>query len=115
VARGAVAGICGAVTPSGTEPLPRVDAFVASTDGFELARKDFELRGAGNLVGTRQSGDDGLLVADLIEDESVMIEARADAHELFARDPALADPAHARLKKVILGRWGKTLGLGGVG
>ena len=115
VARGAVAGICGAVTPSGTEPLPRVDAFVASTDGFELARKDFELRGAGNLVGTRQSGDDGLLVADLIEDESVMTEARADAHELFARDPTLADPAHARLKKVILGRWGSTLGLGGVG
>jgi len=115
VARGAVAGICGAVTPSGAEPLPRVDAFVASTDGFELARKDFELRGAGNLVGTRQSGDDGLLMADLIKNESVMTEARADAHELFARDPALADPAHARLKKVILGRWGSTLGLGGVG
>ena len=115
VARGAVAGICGAVTPSGTGPQPRVDAFVASTDGFELARKDFELRGAGNLVGTRQSGDDGLLVADLIDDECIMEEARADAHELFARDPALADPAHARLKKVILGRWGDTLGLGGVG
>ena len=44
-----------------------------------------------------------------------MTEARADAHEFFARDPALADPAHARLKKVILGRWGSTLGLGGVG
>jgi ATP-dependent DNA helicase RecG len=115
VARGAVAGICGAVTPSGTGPQPRVDAFVASTDGFELAKKDFELRGAGNLVGTRQSGDDGLLVANLIKNESAMSEARADAHEFFARDPTLADPAHARLHKVVRDRWGKTLGLGGIG
>jgi len=33
----------------------------------------------------------------------------------FVCNPALADPAHARLKKVILGHWGSTLGLGGVG
>jgi len=115
VARGAVAGICGAVTPSGTEPQPRVDAFVASTDGFVLANKDMELRGPGELLGTRQSGTMSLFIADLVKNVELVAESRRDACDLFERDPTLADPAHARLRKVILDRWGDTLGLGRVG
>jgi hypothetical protein len=42
-------------------------------------------------------------------------EARRDALELFDRDPALADPSLARLKKVVVDRWGESLGLGHVG
>jgi ATP-dependent DNA helicase RecG len=115
VARGAVAGICGAMTPAGDAPHPRIDAFVASTDGFALAEQDFALRGPGELVGAKQSGKIDLLVADLLEHPDLVAEARRDALELFDRDPALADPSLTRLKKVVVDRWGESLGLGHVG
>ncbi|MFM7107496.1 MAG: ATP-dependent DNA helicase RecG [Planctomycetaceae bacterium] len=115
VARGGVQGICGAVTADAAAPHPRVDAFAATTDGFALAEQDLLLRGPGDLVGTRQSGAPPLYLADLLRDGSVVAEARRDALEFFERDPALADPAHAHLRRVILDRWGPTLGLGQVG
>jgi ATP-dependent DNA helicase RecG len=115
VARGATQGICGAVTSSQAEPHPRVDAFVATTDGFQLAEKDLLLRGPGDLVGTKQSGMPPLYLADLLRDGSVVTEARRDALELFDRDPTLADPGLERLRKLIVDRWGPTLGLGTIG
>ncbi|MFO0424123.1 MAG: ATP-dependent DNA helicase RecG [Planctomycetia bacterium] len=115
VARGPVAGICGAIPPAGGEAHPRVDAFVASTNGFELADRDLELRGPGELVGTRQSGKLDLYLADLREHPDVVAEARRDALDLFERDPTLADPILDRLKKVVVDRWGETLGFGQVG
>ena len=115
VARGATQGICGAVVGLQAEPHPRVDAFVATCDGFALAERDLALRGPGDLVGTRQSGAPPLYLADLLRDGSVVAEARADALALFERDPELADPALERLKKLIVDRWGATLGLGQVG
>ena len=115
VARGAVQGVCGAVTASGDEPHGRIDAFVATTDGFELAEKDLLLRGPGDLVGTRQSGSPPMYLADLLRDASVVAEARRDALDLYLRDPMLADPALARMKQLIVKRWGETLGLGQVG
>ena len=115
VARGRVQGICGAVTSSQSDPHPRVDAFVATTDGFQLAEKDLLLRGPGDLVGTRQSGMPPLYLADLLRDGSVVAEARRDALDLFQRDPDLADPRLDRLQKLILDRWGDTLGLGKIG
>jgi ATP-dependent DNA helicase RecG len=115
VARGATQGICGAVTGMQAEPHPRVDAFVATTDGFRLAEQDLVLRGPGDLVGTRQSGAPPLYLADLLRDGSVVAEARRDALALFESDPELADPTLDRLKKLIVDRWGGTLGLGQVG
>jgi ATP-dependent DNA helicase RecG len=115
VARGATQGICGAVTGVQAEPHPRVDAFVATTDGFRLAEQDLVLRGPGDLVGTRQSGAPPLYLADLLRDGSVVAEARRDALALFESDPDLADPKLDRLKKLIVDRWGGTLGLGQVG
>lgn len=115
VARGPTRGICGAVTSSGTEPHPRVDAFVATCNGFELAEKDFALRGPGDLVGTRQSGVPPLYLADLLRDGIVVSEARGDALAVFERDPNLADPKYDRLRKLVIDRWGAMLGLGQVG
>jgi ATP-dependent DNA helicase RecG len=115
VARGSVQGVCGAVTNSGDEAHPRVDAFVASTDGFELADKDLALRGPGELIGTRQSGKLDLYLADLREHPEIVEEARRDALDLFDRDPTLADATLDRLKKLVVDRWGETLGLGQVG
>ncbi len=115
VARGGVQGICGAVTAAADLPHPRVDAFVATTDGFALAEQDLLLRGPGDLVGTRQSGAPPLYLADLLRDGSIVAEARRDALDFFDRDPLLAAPAHAHLRRVILDRWGPTLGLGQIG
>lgn len=115
VARGPTRGICGAVTGSGSEPHPRVDAFVATCNGFELAEKDLLLRGPGDLVGTRQSGAPPLYLADLLRDGEVVAEARRDALAVFEQDPELADPKYDRLRKLVIDRWGEMLGLGQVG
>jgi ATP-dependent DNA helicase RecG len=115
VARGPTRGICGAVTRSGDEPHPRVDAFVATCDGFALAEQDLLLRGPGDLVGTRQSGAPPLYLADLLRDSAVVAEARRDALAVFEQDPELSDPKYDRLRKLVLDRWGGMLGLGQVG
>lgn len=115
VARGPIRGICGAVTGSGDEPHPRVDAFVASCDGFDLAEQDLRLRGPGDLVGTRQSGAPPLYLADLLRDGAVVAEARRDALAIFQTDPELSDPKYGRLQKLVIDRWGEMLGLGQVG
>jgi ATP-dependent DNA helicase RecG len=115
VARGAMQGICGAVTASADLSVPRIDAFVSTTDGFALAEKDLLLRGPGELVGTRQSGAPPMYLADLLRDASVVAEARRDALELFGRDPSLSAPSWSRLRELILKRWGEQLGLGKVG
>ena len=115
VARGATQGICGAATASADASIPRIDAFVATTDGFALAEQDLLLRGPGELVGTRQSGAPPMYLADLLRDSSVVAEARRDALELYARDPSLSAPSWNRLRELILKRWGEQLGLGKVG
>jgi len=115
VARGATQGICGAATQSADAAIPRIDAFVSTTDGFALAEQDLLLRGPGELVGTRQSGAPPMYLADLLRDSSVVAEARRDALELFGRDPSLSDPSWSRLRELILKRWGEQLGLGQVG
>jgi len=117
VARGATQGICAAATGSTDAAIPRIDAFVSTTDGFALAEQDLLLRGPGELVGERQSGAPPMYLADLIRDASIVAEARRDALDLFGRDPLLAEPRHDRLRRLIRRRWGRhlDLGLGQVG
>jgi ATP-dependent DNA helicase RecG len=87
--------------PTG-EPLERLQAFVSTTDGFQLAELDFQLRGAGDLLGTRQHGLPGFHLADLKRDTQIISEARRDAKELIAADPGLAQPEHAKLRRQVL-------------
>ena len=112
VARGRVQGICGAVSETTTTSAPRIEAFVATTDGFALAEQDLLLRGPGDILGSRQSGAPPLYLADLLRDGSVVAEARRDALDIFTADPTLSGSDYDRLKRVLLGRWGKTLNIG---
>ena len=57
----------------------RVRAMCETQDGFVLARRDMELRGPGELLGTRQAGFGGLIVADLLRDEDLLVLARDEA------------------------------------
>jgi len=97
------------------EALERLQAFVSTTDGFQLAEMDFQLRGAGDLLGTRQHGLPGFHLADLKRDTQIVSEARHDAKELIAADPGLAQPQHAKLRRQVLSLYGQALDLGDVG
>jgi len=97
------------------EALERLQAFISTADGFQLAELDFQLRGAGDLLGTRQHGLPGFHLADLKRDTQIVSEARRDAKELIATDPGLAQPEHAKLRRQVLSLYGQALDLGDVG
>jgi ATP-dependent DNA helicase RecG len=100
VGRGRHASRCWLVTSpeeSVAEASPRIDALVASTDGFELAEVDLELRGEGTIMSTSQKGRSDLRLASLRRDRELVGLARdaavslvGDAPELGAH-PILAD------------------------
>jgi ATP-dependent DNA helicase RecG len=116
ISRGKFPGFCCVFgDPQTEESRQRLKAFVASTDGFELAETDFRLRGPGDVFGTRQHGLPPLRIADLLRDQSLLEEARRDAHDLVTADPGLSSEAHARLRRMVLARYGKVLDLGDVG
>jgi ATP-dependent DNA helicase RecG len=75
----------------------RLRALARHTDGFELARIDLELRGEGELTGTRQSGLARFAFARLPEDGAVLERAHARATALLHDDPALQAPELALL------------------
>lgn len=97
------------------EGLRRLEFFAGTTDGFELAEKDFALRGPGQLFGSRQHGDAALRVADLSRDREILEEAAHDAREIVALDPGLTDPKNHALQRQVLARYGREMELGDVG
>jgi ATP-dependent DNA helicase RecG len=68
-----------------------LSAMERSTDGFELAEVDLELRGEGTILGARQKGRSDLKLARLISDQELVLDARSIAEELVADDPELTD------------------------
>ena len=71
----------------------RIEAIVGSTDGFELAEIDLELRGEGTIMGERQKGRNDLKLASLRRDKEWVATAREVAMEMIAVDPHLEDHA----------------------
>lgn len=98
VGRGAHASTCWLVTQQRDEPgdpigNPRVEALVATTDGFELAEIDLDLRGEGTLMSTSQKGRSDLKLASLRRDRGLVEMARAVAFDIVDDDPELAEHA----------------------
>jgi ATP-dependent DNA helicase RecG len=100
---------------AGDEARERLKAMERTQDGFELARVDLQLRGPGELLGTRQSGQKLFEVADLYRDEAILEEARAEAFALVEADPELSRPEHAAAREALLLRWAERLSLAQVG
>src|SRR5690242_3437114 len=97
VGRGAKESYCvllGDVSPDVAE---RLQIFVRTEDGFEIAREDLRLRGMGDLFGERQSGVPTFRIADPLRDELLNESARVAAETLLARDPDLVKKEHAAL------------------
>ncbi|MEP6990313.1 MAG: ATP-dependent DNA helicase RecG [bacterium] len=115
VGRGAEASFCillGDVSPDARQ---RLDVFVGSEDGFEIARADLQLRGMGDLFGERQSGVPTFRVADPLRDELLNERARELAAGILADDPELDAPAHAALRRMLSERYARSLELFRVG
>jgi ATP-dependent DNA helicase RecG len=68
----------------------RLKAMADSNDGFEIARRDLEIRGPGEFLGARQSGDAMLRFADLAQDQALLDWARAEAPKMLDLHPQLA-------------------------
>ncbi len=78
------------------ESMQRIRILEQTNDGFQIADKDLELRGPGDVLGTRQSGIDGFKMANVIRDKDILLQAHRAAHELFQKDPHLSQ--HRTLK-----------------
>ncbi|MGH3784784.1 MAG: ATP-dependent DNA helicase RecG [Pseudonocardiaceae bacterium] len=104
--RGGHPGLCLLVTdsPEGTAGRERLDAVAATTDGFELAQRDLELRREGDVLGAVQSGRrSGLKLLSLLRDADLIGQARQAAQQLVETDPDLtAHPGLARLAADLL-------------
>jgi ATP-dependent DNA helicase RecG len=81
-------------------------ALAANRDGFELAEIDLELRGEGELVGTRQHGQATFRVAELPRDGMLLERAAARARAIVSEDPALKLPEHALLADALVAAYG---------
>jgi ATP-dependent DNA helicase RecG len=90
VGRGSHASRCWLVTRQTEGGNPRVEALVASTDGFELAEVDLDLRGEGTIMSTAQKGRSDLRLASLRRDRELVALAREAAFEIVDDDPDLA-------------------------
>jgi ATP-dependent DNA helicase RecG len=89
----------------------RLGAMERTTDGFQIAEEDLNLRGPGEFFGIRQSGFPDFRVAHMIRDTSILLEARKEAFGMIEKDPELVDPSHSELKEVLQQKWSGRLEL----
>jgi ATP-dependent DNA helicase RecG len=93
----------------------RLRIMARTNNGFEIAEEDFQIRGPGEFLGTRQSGMPDFRVAHIGRDVSILAEAREAALRLIRSDPQLLKPEHRYLRKMLLFRWKERLELAGIG
>jgi ATP-dependent DNA helicase RecG len=91
----------------------RLQAMVECSDGFQIAERDLELRGPGELFGTRQAGFPDLEMAELLRDIQLLEAARREAFRLLEEDPDLT--RYPLLADALRQRWEGTLALATVG
>ncbi len=100
IGRGGQGGTCLLLYrgPLGATAEARLRLMRDTDDGFRIAEEDLRLRGAGDLLGTRQSGLPAFRIADLETDTDLLSIARDDARLIVERDPRLASPRGEALR-----------------
>jgi len=77
----------------------RLETMVRTTDGFEIAEADLQLRGPGDIEGTRQSGLLDFKIANLAKDNELIVKTRNLAEKILEKDPQLNIPENSLLKR----------------
>jgi RecG-like helicase/REP element-mobilizing transposase RayT len=90
------------------EASAKLEVLEKTSDGFEVAEADWELRGPGDLLGTAQSGLPSLKIGNLKTDAHLMRRARAAAVSILERDPRLESPENQRFRCLIVEQQGRT-------
>ena len=117
VSRGSYPGYVCVFAKQGVAPEEnvRLSVLASTDDGFRLAEQDLQMRGPGDLLGTKQIGLPPLRIADLVRDAQTLNFSRGLAQELIDRDPNLEMAEHALLKRQVTQRHGAVVTLGDVG
>jgi ATP-dependent DNA helicase RecG len=103
VGRGAEKSYCILITGSklGNDARERIHIMTSTNNGFEIAEKDLELRGPGEIEGTRQSGALNFRLASIVQDRDLLEIARNMAAALLEKDPDLVSAENLQLKKFL--------------
>ncbi len=113
IGRGEEGGLCVVIADAETD---RLAAFARTTDGFEIAAADLQIRGQGDFFGADQHGHTiELRFADLFEHQDLIGPAQERARRIVDDDPELADPANAVIRLQLDRRFGERARLFGVG
>lgn len=103
VGRGEHASYCILVAEhAGSISKERVDIICRTCDGFKIGERDMQLRGPGEILGTRQSGELEFKAGDFFKDRDILTWAIEDRDELLTQDPALVQPAHRLFKQRLI-------------
>ena len=97
------------------EALRRLRAIEKLHDGFKIAEVDLQLRGPGEVMGTRQSGLPEFRLANIARDSKLLLAARREAMDWLSQDPSLKGAESRAMREVLKHRWGEKLELGGMG
>jgi ATP-dependent DNA helicase RecG len=111
VGRGAEKSFCILLTGSkiSNEARERIKIMSATNDGFKIAEKDLELRGPGDIEGTRQSGLLNFKLASIVNDKELLELSKRFAERMITSDPTLESAQNLPLKSYLLAVKGKTM------
>jgi ATP-dependent DNA helicase RecG len=110
VGRGSEKSFCILLTAAklSNEAKERIKTICATNDGFKIAEKDLELRGPGQIEGTKQSGVPNFKLASLVNDKAVLDIAKHYAEDILDKDENLGSAENAPLKTYLVSQKGKT-------
>jgi ATP-dependent DNA helicase RecG len=111
VGRGAEQSFCILLTGSKltNDARERLKIMTATNNGFEIAEKDLELRGPGEIEGTRQSGVLNFKLASVVTDKPILEAARNEVERLLDDDPQITSAENLLLKSYLLSQKSKTV------
>jgi ATP-dependent DNA helicase RecG len=111
VGRGSAKSYCILMTGTkiGTEARERIKIMTSTNNGFEIAEKDLELRGPGEIEGTKQSGALNLMLADIVKDKAILEAAKKTAEQIIEMDVRLEAAENLQLRYYLMSAHGKTL------
>ncbi|WP_051084356.1 ATP-dependent DNA helicase RecG [Segetibacter koreensis] len=110
VGRGSEKSFCILLTSKlNNDSRERIKTMCATNDGFKIAEKDLELRGPGDIEGTRQSGALLFKLANLVNDKEILEVAKKESEVLLTADESLSSHYNLNLKNYLLVQKGKTV------